>query len=49
MNVSKPRPDDHKTLYVFVIGGITFNEVRQIREIAKKLRPSAEVRSCVCV
>ncbi|XP_065053215.1 sec1 family domain-containing protein 2-like [Rhopilema esculentum] len=43
MNVSKPRPDDHKTLYVFVIGGITFNEVRQIREIAKKLRPSAEV------
>ena len=43
MNVTKPRPDDHNLLYLFVIGGITFNEVKEIRETVKQLRPNAEV------
>eukprot|EP00112_Aurelia_sp_Birch-Aquarium-sp1_P013412 Seg2846.1 transcript_id=Seg2846.1/GoldUCD/mRNA.D3Y31 product="Sec1 family domain-containing protein 2" protein_id=Seg2846.1/GoldUCD/D3Y31 len=43
MNVSKPRPDDHNLLYLFVIGGITFNEVKQIRETVQHLKPSAQV------
>ena len=47
MNVTKPRPDDHNLLYLFVIGGITFNEVKEIRETVKQLRPNAEV--CVCL
>ena len=45
MNVAKPRPDDHNILYLFVIGGITFHEVKEIREAVKKLRPSAQVCS----
>ena len=43
MNVSKPRPDDHPALFLFVIGGITFSEIRQIRNIIKQLRPSSKV------
>jgi len=43
MNVAKPRPDDHNILYLFVIGGITFHEVKEIREAVKKLRPNAQV------
>ena len=43
MNVSKPRPDDHQRLYIFVIGGITFNEVKEIRQTVKHLRPNSEV------
>eukprot|EP00794_Sanderia_malayensis_P016691 gene16691-18385_t len=43
MNVTKPRPDEHNLLYLFVVGGITFNEVCQVRKIVKKLNPSAQV------
>ena len=43
MNVTRPRPDDHNLLYLFVIGGITFNEVKEIRDAVKQLRPNAEV------
>ncbi len=43
MNVNKPRPDDHNLLYLFVVGGITYNEVCQIRNVVKVLKPSAQV------
>ena len=32
MNVSKPRDSDHPILIIFVIGGVTASEVRQIKE-----------------
>ncbi|XP_076315450.1 sec1 family domain-containing protein 2-like [Tachypleus tridentatus] len=43
MNVSKHQPRDHPVLIVFVVGGVTAAEVRQIREIVAKYRPSTEV------
>jgi len=36
MNVSKPRPSDHPVLIVFIIGGTTCTEVRQIVDAASK-------------
>ena len=36
MNVSKPRPSDCPVMIIFVIGGITCNETRLIREAAAK-------------
>ena len=35
-NVSKPRPNDHPILIVFVVGGVTATEVRLIKELAAK-------------
>lgn len=30
---SKPRPTDNKNLIVFVIGGITWGEVKELKEV----------------
>ena len=32
MNVSKPRPNDHPLVIIFVIGGVTPSEVRLVKE-----------------
>ena len=32
MNVTKPRPSDHPTLLIFIVGGTTCTELRQINE-----------------
>ena len=37
MNVSKPRPDDHPVVVLFVVGGVTWFEVKAIRECVDKL------------
>ncbi|XP_057313042.1 sec1 family domain-containing protein 2-like [Hydractinia symbiolongicarpus] len=42
MNVSKPRPEDHPVL-LFVIGGITWNEVKCVKETLAKLKPNQKV------
>ena len=36
MNVSKPRPSDHPLLIVFVVGGITPTEVKQMKDAVSK-------------
>ena len=43
MNVSKPRPSDHPLLIVFVIGGVTSTEVRQIKEVVSSAKPDTQV------
>jgi hypothetical protein len=32
----KARPTDNNTVILFIIGGITFNEIREIKELAAK-------------
>lgn len=45
MNVSKPRPNDHPLLVLFVVGGITCSEVHQIREALAAYHPNTQVRN----
>ena len=45
MNVSKPRPNDHPLLVLFIIGGITCSEVHQIREAFAAYHPNTQVSS----
>ena len=44
MNVSKPRPSDHPVLVVFVIGGVTVTEARQIQEVVSATKSNMQVR-----
>ena len=44
MNVSKPRPSDHPVLIVFVIGGVTVTEARQIQEVVSATKSNMQVR-----
>ena len=44
MNVSKPRPNDHPVLIVFVIGGTTSTEMRQIREAVSASKSNVQVK-----
>lgn len=49
MNVSKPRPNDHPLLVLFVVGGVTCSEVHQIREALAAYHPNTQVsfsKSC---
>ncbi|KAI8779547.1 sec1 family domain-containing protein 2 [Biomphalaria glabrata] len=39
----KPRPGDSPLLILFVIGGLTASEVKQIRDVIDKAKPSFEV------
>ena len=32
VNVSKPRPNDHPLLIIFILGGVTSSEVKTIKE-----------------
>lgn len=41
--VSKPRPSDHPLLIVFVVGGITATEMKQIKDSVTSLKPSTQV------
>ncbi|XP_077986469.1 sec1 family domain-containing protein 2-like [Glandiceps talaboti] len=43
MKVSKPRPNDHPLLILFVVGGVTCSEVRLIREAVSSYKPSTQV------
>jgi len=43
MNVSKPRPDDHPLVVLFVIGGITWYEIQSIEKNLKKINPTTKV------
>ncbi|XP_065846392.1 sec1 family domain-containing protein 2-like [Oscarella lobularis] len=36
MNVGKSHPGNHRLLFVFVVGGVTLGELKQIRETASK-------------
>src|SRR6218665_3954680 len=41
--VSKPRPSDHPLVILFVIGGITCTEVRQIRDVVSAAKSNVQV------
>ncbi|XP_046555578.1 sec1 family domain-containing protein 2-like [Haliotis rubra] len=43
MNVSKPRPSDHPLLLVFVVGGVTATEVKQVRDVVDKMKLDKQV------
>ncbi|XP_019643683.1 PREDICTED: sec1 family domain-containing protein 2-like isoform X2 [Branchiostoma belcheri] len=43
MSVSKPRPSDHPLLMVYVVGGVTCQEVRLIREAVAAAKTETEV------
>lgn len=43
MNVSKPRPNDHPLLVLFIVGGVTCSEVHQIREALAAYHPNTQV------
>lgn len=43
MNVSKPRPNNHPLLVLFVVGGITCSEVYQIREALAAYHPKTQL------
>lgn len=43
MNVAKPRPSDNPLIIIFVIGGITTTEVKQIKETLAAVRADSRV------
>ncbi|XP_015778789.1 PREDICTED: sec1 family domain-containing protein 2-like [Acropora digitifera] len=43
MNVSKPRPNNHPLLVLFIVGGITCSEVYQIREALAAYHPNTQL------
>nr|XP_054770138.1 sec1 family domain-containing protein 2-like [Lytechinus pictus] len=43
MNVGKPRPSDHPLFIIFMVGGITCSEVKQIKETVASLSPNTQV------
>ena len=45
MNVSKPRPSDHPTLFLFVVGGIAWHEIKCLKDTLNKMRPAQKVTS----
>ena len=45
MNVSKPRPTDHPLLIVFVIGGVTATELKQVKETLAASTSKVQVRT----
>lgn len=49
MNVSKPRPNDHPLLVLYIVGGITCSEVHQIREALAAYHPSTQVSDDVTI
>ena len=49
MNVSKPRPDDHPLLVLYIVGGITCSEVHQIREALAAYHPNTQVSDHVTI
>ena len=49
MNVSKPRPNDHPLLVLYIVGGITCSEVHQIREALAAYHPNTQVSDHVTI
>ncbi|CAI9724301.1 family domain-containing 2-like [Octopus vulgaris] len=43
MNISKPRPNDHPLLIIYVIGGITTTEVKQIKDMMASLKTDTKI------
>jgi hypothetical protein len=33
---AKPRPNDNRVMVLFILGGITFNEIREVKELIAK-------------
>ena len=40
---SKPRPSDHPLLIIFVVGGVTATEAKQIKDVVLSHQPNTEV------
>ncbi|GAB1598350.1 sec1 family domain-containing protein 2-like [Argonauta hians] len=43
MNISKPRPSDHPLLIIYVIGGITTTEVKQVKDMLSSLKTDTKI------
>ena len=43
MNVSKPRPNDHPLLILFVVGGVTSSEVKLIKDTVAQYDSKTQV------
>ena len=42
-SVAKPRPCDHPLMMLFIVGGITTSEVKQIRDTVNLYKPDTQV------
>ena len=42
-SVAKPRPCDHPMMMLFIVGGITTSEVKQIRDTVNLYKPDTQV------
>lgn len=49
MNVRKPRPSDHPLLVIFVVGGVTSTEVKQIRDVVASHKSTTQVSEQMCI
>lgn len=43
MSSARPRPQNYPTVMLFVVGGVTCNEVRQVREVLTARKIEAQV------
>uniref|UniRef100_A0AAV2KSF0 Sec1 family domain-containing protein 2 n=1 Tax=Knipowitschia caucasica TaxID=637954 RepID=A0AAV2KSF0_KNICA len=41
--VTRPHPSDNPVLFLFLVGGVTPSELRQIKEVVSTLKPAAQV------
>ena len=48
MSSARPRPQNYPTILLFVVGGVTCNEVRQVREVLTARKTEAQVRGELC-
>ena len=44
MNVRKPHPSDHSVLFLFVVGGVTSDEVQQINDVLRTQNIKTKVK-----
>jgi len=44
--MSKPRPGDQPLLIIFVIGGVSSTEVRQVRDVVAAAKTNIQVTWC---
>lgn len=45
MNVRKPHPSDHPVLFLFVVGGVTSDEVQQINDVLRTQNIKTKVKN----
>ena len=46
MSSARPRPHQYPTMLLFVVGGVTCNEVRQLKEILASRKTDSQVPMC---